>query len=298
MGRKTLQSVLLFICLVGEAQSATKFAKVGGAGNCSSWATACGLDTAITAADASTSDQVWVQAGTYGSITLKNGVKIIGGFAGTETLVNQSNATQNPTILDGGQSAPCATNLNVTLGALPAYLRGFTLRNGRDGGSDEGGALQLDNSDARIINCVFENNSAAQMGGVASIRGAGSPQFVNCIFRANGKASTNPLNTKGGGAIFLHDGTPQFVNCLFENNQAGEGGAIIVAEGLATFINCTFVNNKSMVGRGGAIFDPDGRITLKNCIVWSNKRSMSPSDIPDQISTGSGGTSLASFSRP
>lgn len=291
-------SLLFCACYVGEAFGATRYAKVGGTGTtCGSWATACNLTTAISLADATTGDQVWVLAGTYEPITLKNGVKIIGGFSSAATSVTQSYPAVNPTIIDGGLSAPCATNVNTAPSALPAYLRGFTLRNGRDGGTDEGGALYFEQSNAQVVNCIIEDNSAAHMGGAVSMRGTGSPQFVNCIFRRNGQsASTNPGDTKGGGAIFLRDGTPQFVNCLFDNNQAGEGGAIIVAEGFPTFINCTFVNNKTTVGRGGAIYDPDGRVTLKNCILWSNQRVLQGQSSADQILSGSGGTTLASYS--
>jgi len=295
--KTTLITALLFLTLQAcEAFGVTRYAKVGGTGNCASWAKACSLTAAINLSDSTTGDQVWVQGGTYGPITLKNGVKIIGGFSSTATLVTQSNPAMNVTILDGGLSGPCATNVNATPSALPAYLRGFTLRNGRDGGTDEGEAIYLENSGAQIVHCIIEDNSATQMGGAVSMRGTGSPQFVNCIFRRNGKnAATNPRDTKGGGAIFLRDGTSQFVNCLFDNNQAGEGGAIIVAEGFPTFVNCTLVNNRSTVGRGGAIYDADGRVSLKNCVLWSNQRVLQGQNFADQILSGSGGTTPASY---
>ena len=41
-------------------------------------------------------------AGTYAPFQLKEGVKIIGGFAGTETYIVQSNPANNVTIVDGG----------------------------------------------------------------------------------------------------------------------------------------------------------------------------------------------------
>lgn len=304
MKRFSIVLLILGACSVQEASAVIRYVKASGTGGapCNSWANACNLANGLAAADASSSDQVWVQAGTYGPIELKNGVKVIGGFAGTESLITQSNPAVNVTLIDGAEGGPCATNMNITLSDLPAMLRGFTLRNGRDGGTDEGGAIYLENSNAQIVDCILEDNSATHVGGAVTIRGTGSPQFVNCVFRRNGKSSTNPLDTKGGGAVFLRNGTPQFVNCLFDDNRAGQGGAVIIADGFVTFVNCTFVRNKSTDGAGGAIYDPEGRATLKNCILWSNKRvvfdaaTQQEVEYPDQIRSGSGGTSLALFS--
>jgi hypothetical protein len=96
-------------------------------------------------------------------------------------------------------------------------------------------------------------------------------------------------------AVFVREGTPLFVNCLFHNNKAWEGGVVIVVEGLPTFVNCTMANNQSTIGYGRAIFDPDGRVTLKNCILWGNTTTRGVG-YPDQISRGSGGATLASYS--
>lgn len=294
MSGQVNRALLLLISLTTESLAATRYAKVGGTGDCTSWASACSLTSAISGAV--DGDQVWVKAGTYGPIDLLNGVKIVGGFAGTETLVTQSNSTINVTILDGN-GARCATNINAAPTTSPAYLRGFVLRNGRGDGGDEAGAVYLENSAAHFVQCIFEDNSAMHMGGAVSMKGAGSPQFYNCIFRRNGQsASLSPLDTKGGGAIFVRDGSPRFVNCLFDNNQAGEGGAVIVADGFPTFVNCTFVKNVSTVGRGGAVFDPDGRVDMKNCIVWSNRRALNGANVADQFYTGSGGTTVATHS--
>src|SRR5512139_1459660 len=62
-------------------------------GTCTSWATACDLQYAITTA-AVAGDEIWVQQGEYkptvgagrsATFTLKDGVAIYGGFVGTET---------------------------------------------------------------------------------------------------------------------------------------------------------------------------------------------------------------------
>jgi len=274
-----------------------------GAANCTSWANACTLPTALGVADPLTSDQIWVKSGTYAPIGLVNGVKLIGGFGGAESAAAQSNPTGNITIIDGGLSAPCVTSINPSPSALSPILRGFTLRNGRDS-DDEGGGMLLENSNAIIAECTFEENSATHFGGALSVRGAGSPQFVNCIFRKNGTAAASPRDTKGGGAIYVREGTPLFVNCLFEGNKAGQGGVVFVREGLPTFIHCTMVKNESMLRPGGAVSDPNGQVTLKNCILWNNKRWVDsdgpggpqpPVSVADQIA-GRDGASFASYS--
>jgi len=233
---------------------------------------------------------------------MTSGVKIIGGFSGAETAASQSNPAMNQTILDGAGTKQCITHTNPDPGQPAPVLRGFTLRNGRDT-DDEGGAMLLENSDAHIVQCIFEENSATHFGGAVSIRGVGSPRFVNCIFRKNGTSAANPRDTKGGGAVYVRDGTPFFVNCLFHNNQAGDGGALITREGLPTLMNCTLADNRAVFGRGAAIFDQEGRVTIENCIVWNNTRDPDgpngPKPVvvdPDQIFGGSGGRSIASYS--
>ena len=96
-------AVMGVVLLSGSsATAATRYAKVTatGTGDCSSWANACTLATAIT--NAGSGDEIWVQAGTYGPIGLKTGVNIIGGFAGAETSASQSDPTVNDTVIDGG----------------------------------------------------------------------------------------------------------------------------------------------------------------------------------------------------
>ena len=77
-----------------------------GSGDCSSWANACTLQSALAAAV--NGDEIWAQAGVHkpgaaqtDTFTLKNGVAVYGGFAGTETLLHAPHWLANPTILSG-----------------------------------------------------------------------------------------------------------------------------------------------------------------------------------------------------
>jgi hypothetical protein len=268
--------------------AAVKYVTPTGSGNCTSWPSACSLPTAL--ATAESGDELWVKAGTYAPFTLVNGVKIIGGFAGTESAASQSNPAANLTIVDGGGTAQCVTGADL---AATSVLRGFTIRNGYDSGSDGGGGLILSNSGALIVQSIFENNKAADFGGAVGIQGVGTPKFINCTFRNNGH--TSGLTPKGGGAVYVYRGSPEFINCLFHGNKAGEGGAVLVYQGTPTFINCTMAANESTIGQGGALFDQDGLAHLKNCILWNNVTTRGVG-YADAIYSGGGGASTARFS--
>jgi len=270
-----------------NVEAVTRYAKSDGTGSgpCLTWATACTLTNALT--QAATGDEIWVKSGAYGPFTLKNGVKTIGGFAGTESLASQSDPTTNQTVIDGrviGTDNPAST-----------VLRGFTIRNGNGGADGVGGGMILNNSNALIVQCIFEDNTANDFGGAVAIRSGGSPQFINCTFRNNGQGAANPAETNGGGAVFVREGAPSFVNCLFTNNKAWEGGVVMMVSGTPTFVNCTVVNNQATIGYGGVFFDPEGRATFRNCVLRSNTTTKGVGRY-DQGYSGSGGTTLITSS--
>jgi hypothetical protein len=106
-----LLALSLLIAPAGPAHAASVVYVVpGGAGaqTGADWANAKDLQYALTAA--TSSDQIWVKAGTYKPTTgtdrsatfqLKSGVAVYGGFNGTETLRGQRDSTTNVTILSG-----------------------------------------------------------------------------------------------------------------------------------------------------------------------------------------------------
>ncbi len=284
--RNAIAITAVLFALSTHTLAATKFVKPTGTGDCGSWANACTLPTALTAAGSG--DELWVKSGTYAPFGLKNGVKIIGGFAGTETLAKNSNPATNVTIIDGGGTTQCLSGEDL---AASTVLRGFTIRNGIDGGYDGGGGIVLNNSSALMVQCIFEDNKAS-FGGAVAVRGSGSPEFINCTFRNNGH--TNGTTPLGGGAVFVYSGSPIFTNCLFFGNKAGEGGAVLVAYGTPTFINCTFAGNAAVIGSGGGVFDREGQATLKNCILWGNTTTRSVAYSAQIHAVG--GSSLARYS--
>lgn len=286
------------LSLASAADAAVLFVKPTptGAGDCGSWADACALTDAINSA--ASGDEVWVRAGVYGPMRLKDGVKIIGGFAGNEISASQSDPVINITTLDGGGTHQVVLGLN---NPPTTVLRGFHIRNGYAG--EGGGGMHLQSSSPTVVSCVFEHNQAFFFGAAVYIRSTQygappRPRFLNCEFRHNGEGeSRQDVQPFGGGAVFAYQGSSTFVNCLFHHNKAGDGGAIILNRdgfAFAAFINCTFAYNTAF-HNGGAIFDLDGAGTLYNCILWGNVGSLGPG-LDDQIYTGSGGTTEVRYS--
>ncbi len=77
-------------------------------GACDTWANACTLQRALSIAVSG--DEIWVSVGVHypgaagnrsATFTLKNGVALYGGFAGTETSRDERNWQVNVTILSG-----------------------------------------------------------------------------------------------------------------------------------------------------------------------------------------------------
>lgn len=248
--------------------AATLYVKTNVSGTCFTWSSACSLSQAL--AIANSGDQIWVKSGTYaGPITLVNGVKLIGGFAGTETLASQSNPATNVTVLDGGD----ADRVIYSSGhSNSTVVRGFTVQNGLDSGLDGGGAVYLENSNTVFVNCTFKDNVAAYFGGVIALRATSSTtsNFVNCKFFDNGTGSGTSVQPIGGGVLFAHSGTVRFSNCLFHNNKAGEAGVAFATDGMGYFNNCTMANNQATFGDGGVILDGEAQFEFRNSILWGN----------------------------
>ncbi|MCP4351931.1 MAG: hypothetical protein GY795_41235 [Desulfobacterales bacterium] len=199
-------------------------------------------------------DRIWVAAGTYmpdsasgirgASFLLKDGVALIGGFAGIETEESQRNWKINQTILSGdiGEPDDSSDNCfhvvyaeNVTETTM---LNGFIITGGNadDVPAGSGGGLYNDNSSPVLENLVFANN-------MASINGS-------------------------GGAVFAYNCTLTMKSVTFYSNTALYGGAMYADNSNVTLINATFANNEA--GYGGGIDSIKSELTAENCILWDN----------------------------
>ena len=291
---KTLRSlfVLMTICLLPLAAMAqttyyvTTDATVAGDG--SSWNNPMTLTDALNTAKAK--DQIWVQAGTYtapvAGFTLRSGVSLYGGFAGTESSIDdraidsdKAYRMTHQTILSGDVNKddkvdgvnlifPAnqyrddnATHV-LTINLAPTeqsgnnntertIVDGITIKGGHaDGVSEQGGGILVEG-----------NNSK---GGVYIIR--------RCFFIEN-------YATQGGALYVTGDVTNTANECLidrcgFFNNAAGqrgtavnEGGAIYLA-GAGTVVNCAVFNNEN-----GGIYLANNQAKVINSTVTRNTAS-------------------------
>jgi hypothetical protein len=212
---------------------------------------------------------------------LKSGVRLFGGFAGTETRLGQRVVGQNTSILSGdiGLRGDSTDNAYTVLYMLNpdsnTVLDGFTLERGNADFNTPGptrvpekcgGALYIMAADGwaygEIRHCIFQYNYAYVHGGAVFINGAGlgsvAPRFTHCVFRYN------QARVKGGG--LFKDGASwveragDFRFCDFYRNTAGSaGGGLYIADADRSDRHdveyCTFDSN--MVGNitgGGSGF--------------------------------------------
>ncbi|MBA3684304.1 MAG: hypothetical protein H0W72_03585, partial [Planctomycetes bacterium] len=273
---------------------------LAGSNNGTSWANAyTSLQSALTAAVANT--QIWVKAGTYKpttgvdrtlTFTLKNGVAVLGGFAGGETRSDQRDWVKSQTVLSGDINVGGTATDNsyrVVVGVTGATLDGFTVRdgygdNGAAANTRNGGGLQLLNAAAPLVrHCVFTANFANFGGAVSTynelnIALAVAPVFERCVFAGNSAASQ-------GGAVYHSLTTPvtasaTFDSCVFAGNtcSTGSGGAIYFGTATAAIRGCTFVGNSATTG-GAIAYDNSNAtfsMTLVNCVLSGNSATTGP----------------------
>jgi len=274
-----------------------------GSGNCSSWANACTLQTAL--ANAVSGDEIWVKAGVHkpttnssdrnATFTLRNGVALYGGFAGTETQRAQRNWQTNVTVLSGDidnnditDSNGVVTNTDNIRGAnsksvvtgsgtnSTAALDGFVITAGQADYS--GGGMYNYNGSPTLSNLTFSGNIA----GISSTYGGsgggmynsqGNPTLIGVTFTSNTARGAGSYGGSGGG-MYNSQGNPMLIGVTFTSNTArggstsgggsaygGSGGGMYNYQGSPTLVNVTFSGNRAEGGSasgGGFAFGGKG----------------------------------------
>ncbi|MBI5914415.1 MAG: hypothetical protein HY842_03500 [Bacteroidetes bacterium] len=274
--------LVITILLLSEVSAQVIYVREGGNGDGSTWGKALGdLQNALAAAEPGS--EIWVAEGTYFPIKcdhcnvqereipfkIPSGVKLYGGFSGTENSLGQRKWYAHPTKLSGeiGTEDDSDNSFNVVLlkntgeGTL---IDGFVItggkadawgqagsRNRSGGGLFNDGAGRGNRSLATLKNCVFLENYAEEGGAVFNHgqEGEASLKMENCTFVSN-KAG------KGGGAIFSNNdlglGKIELKKCKFVKNEAGFGAAVFITQregfGKNQIISTHFVGNKAIAG--------------------------------------------------
>ena len=253
------------------------YVEPGGTGDCSSWAKACELQSALTSASAGS--EIWAAAGTYKPGTNREDTfqmvsiaALYGGFAGTETSREQRDWEVNLTILSGdigiaGNNSDNSYHV-VTGSGLDAttILDGFTVTGGNADGvspAHQGGGMYNYNSSPTLSNVIFSSNTADNGGGMSNDV-AGSPTLSNVTF------SGNTAGIAGGG-MFNYSSSPTLSNVTFTGNTAdGSGGGMFNEAGSSPALtNVTFNGNAAVIS-GGGMCNYNSSPTLSNVTFNSN----------------------------
>ena len=263
-------------------------------GNGSSWATAfktltLALDNANSGS--CTSREIWVAKGTYRPMAsatvvasnrdssfrvLQNGIKLYGGFAGTETVLSARNVAANPTVLSGDIGIANDSTDNcyhvvtvVSSSTIDTNTRidGFTIRKGNANvfgtfyttgkflNQSNGGGVYNSYSSPAILNCTFVSGNAIGGGGVYNESSAA--ELTGCTFTAN-------TGTAGGG-LYNESSSPRISNCTFSSNTGSNyAGGMYNNASSAALSNCTFSANTSG-SHGGGMYNNASSPAIKNC---------------------------------
>ncbi|HTR82123.1 MAG TPA: T9SS type A sorting domain-containing protein [Bacteroidota bacterium] len=221
-----------------------------------SWETAFAtLQKALSVA--ASGNQIWVAAGTYTPSTssqsakfqLKSGVAIYGGFAGTESSLEDRDWQTNVTTLSGdidndgtlnGNSYHVVSAISVS---GTAVLDGFVITGGGGATDIGGGGIEL----------LFA-----------------SPMLSNLIITGN-NSGTN--STDFGGGLYTDGGTPVLTNVTFSGNQTAGNGGGMYNSGAASLSNCTFTGNTAV--NGGGLYNDASSVPSMTNIIFRNDTASS-----------------------
>jgi hypothetical protein len=242
-------------------------------------------------------DTIWVAVGTYHpddgdgqtpgdrltSFQLVSGVKMYGGFLGTETTLDERAGLFTETILsgdlednDGGDFLGMEENsVHVVNGyqtISTAYLDGFQIRDGNANAGphslDGGGGIFNRPGDPTVVNCLITHNTAGSLGngGGGVYNRLSYATYINCDISYNQNVACC------AAAMWNQAGAPRIINCRFYGNEtlAGDGGAVGNRASSPIFINCEFSGNVAPA-YGGAIYDDAlSNSTTINCTFSGN----------------------------
>jgi parallel beta-helix repeat protein len=245
----------------------------------------------VAASMSGTPVEVWVAQGTYKPTTtttrtiyfnIPSGVKVYGGFVGTENDLTARNFRTNITTLNGDIGAIGTTSdnsyhvVNFDGSNNTTLLDGFTVTGGSanfdprrtinaPGFSpstfatiETGGGIILQNASSPIIaNCTIINNTAVTGGGIYA-GGASMPKIIACKITSN-------QSTFGAGIYFQDGSNGSMTNTLIAGNKGV--GAVYNNKSNTQITNCTIAGNG---GYNGGIFNSASQPVVKNSIIWNN----------------------------
>ncbi|MCA9310199.1 MAG: right-handed parallel beta-helix repeat-containing protein [Phycisphaerales bacterium] len=246
--RNRSHSLAIFALLyaAAAASAGTIYVREGalGGNTGTSWADAyADLHDALDSA--APGDEIWVATGIYQpsttsadvSYTMPAGVRLYGGFAGTETQLDQRDWIANRTTLSGDVDNDDTFN-------------GFSWTRV---GSNSGHIMNASSTNAATVidGFIFTRGAIGSVGTPANshlMAGAGiyivgaSPTIRNCEF------SWNQAAFSAGAGLYVRDGSPVIESCTFEHNTghlSNGVGVYIGGNSACTIRDCDFLYNSA-----------------------------------------------------
>jgi hypothetical protein len=309
-------AIALFLLHSTIAHATTRYVKptATGTGDGSSWADASANLQAMINVSA-WGDEIWVVAGTYkptqsayGSSNpadprdktfyLKNGVKLYGGFVGTESSLGSRDWVANTTLLSGdfndddlvsgsGASLSIANNsenayhvvLSVSDGEA-TVLDGFTITGGHADQSlihyitveatviftYTGGGICNDDSRVTLSNLTIRGNKADYGGGVSTVN---SYQTLTNIVLMNNLAVLQGGGMYNSGRYNARSNSTLINTTLSGNKAESLGGGIFNQYSTLTLIRTT-VSDNGAGSHGGGLYGDNSDINMSTCSFKNN----------------------------
>ncbi|HPQ41277.1 MAG TPA: right-handed parallel beta-helix repeat-containing protein, partial [bacterium] len=149
-------------------------------------------------------------------------------------------------------------------------IRGFTIRNGQKTPLSFGGGIYVTSAECLITDCIIEDCTAKEGGGVFCTFPENGMMITDCIIRRN--LATNEYGF--GGGVYLANGNFTMVNCLIEDNTGDSGGGLGVSGYTSSVdvMNCTITGNHTLnPNRTGGVFISSATLNCVNSIVYGNE---------------------------
>ena len=277
MKKITLLTVIQLLFCFASLQATVHYVKVNGLGTGTSWTDAAGnIQDLIDKAAAG--DEVWVAAGMYypsyktdvnnelsRTFLLKEGVRLYGGFAGTEKSITERVLSDSPWYKNG-KTEPWE------------FLNETCLSGDIDGIQDDWAKITVSNDWMWKYSANLEKNSKVV---VTSPEGARNETLLDGFIVTgayeNGIIAQEKTIIQNCMVIFnlggIHSNGSLIINSYIANNQSLRGGGIYNNKGIVE--NCTIENNNAnygsstlTAGYGGGIYNFEGEII--NCVIKNN----------------------------
>lgn len=209
-------------------------------------------------------------------------VQIYGGFAGTESALNQRNVSTNLTILSGQQIGTVSRHVVSALGTFTAIgrrtiLDGLVIRAGNAQGAPApfGGGILIQDASPLICRCTIKGNLG---GGVAVVGLAPANPGAALV-----ECAVNDNAAQNGAGIYVNHAKLVLANCEIRGNETpsspslSEGGGIHMGGAIVEATNTLITDNRADgSGAGVKILDSEffgdpSTLVMTNCTIAHNR---------------------------